>query len=177
MARSIHSVQVMLLALVPAVGAMAYAVSDTMVKKGLGRMLLDQSAHKVPFRLYDRLRLGRITAPHYEGPRVSWRASAGTAGHGVSRAAIDWVDGFTLPDPVTELLPVWINDRERQNASSGVRTRLLGVSPRDRWHDEYAVTVSTGQLPWRYGGGPWILLDPPGFAHHEMPQTEVVDPV
>jgi hypothetical protein len=62
-ARSIHSVPVMLLALVPALGAMAYAGSDTMVKNGLGRMLLDQSAHKVPFGLYGRLGLARITAP------------------------------------------------------------------------------------------------------------------
>ena len=53
----------MLLALVPALGAMAYAGSDTMVKNGLGRMLLDQSAHKVPFGLYERLGLARITAP------------------------------------------------------------------------------------------------------------------
>jgi hypothetical protein len=62
-ARSIHSVPVMLLALVPAIGAIAYAASDTMVKRGLGRMLLDQSAHKVPFGLYSRLGLAHITAP------------------------------------------------------------------------------------------------------------------
>jgi membrane-associated phospholipid phosphatase len=62
-ARSIHSVPVMLLALVPALGAVSYAASDTMLKRGLGRMLLDQSAHKVPFGLYRRLRLARITAP------------------------------------------------------------------------------------------------------------------
>ena len=63
MASSIHSVPVMLVALVPAIGAISYAVSDTMLKRGLGRMLLDQSAHKVPFGLYERLQINRITAP------------------------------------------------------------------------------------------------------------------
>jgi hypothetical protein len=67
-ARSIHSVPVMLVALVPAIGAIGYAVSDTMVKRGLGRMLLDQSAHKVPFGLYERLRIDRITAPRASVP-------------------------------------------------------------------------------------------------------------
>jgi hypothetical protein len=66
-ARSIHSVPVMLLALVPAFGAIAYAASDTMVKRGLGRMLLNQSAYKAPFGLYHRLRLDRITAPPSPG--------------------------------------------------------------------------------------------------------------
>jgi hypothetical protein len=69
-ARSIHSVPVMLLALVPAIGAIGYAVSDTMLKRGLGRMLLDQSAHKVPFGLYERLRIDRITAPRSSGPEA-----------------------------------------------------------------------------------------------------------
>ncbi len=69
-ARSIHSVPVILLALVPALGAMAYAASDTMVKRGLGRMLLDQSAHKVPFGLYQRLGLGRIIAPRSQQPAI-----------------------------------------------------------------------------------------------------------
>ena len=60
--RSIHTVPVMLLALVPAVGAAAYAVSDPMLK-GPGRMLVDQAASKLPFRLYRRLGLARLTAP------------------------------------------------------------------------------------------------------------------
>jgi len=67
-ASSIHSVPVMLVALVPAIGAIGYAVSDTMLKRGLGRMLLDQSAHKVPFGLYERLRVDRITAPRASQP-------------------------------------------------------------------------------------------------------------
>ena len=62
-ARSIHSVPVMLLALVPAFGAIAYVVSDTMTKKGLGRLLVDQAAYKMPFSLYRRLHLAVLTAP------------------------------------------------------------------------------------------------------------------
>ena len=60
--RSIHTVPVMLLALVPAFGAIAYAVSDPMLK-GPGRMLVDQSASKLPFNLYLRLGLAHLTAP------------------------------------------------------------------------------------------------------------------
>jgi hypothetical protein len=60
--RSIHTVPVMLLALVPAVGAVAYAVSDPMLK-GPGRMLLDEAATKFPFKLYRRLGLARLTTP------------------------------------------------------------------------------------------------------------------
>ena len=65
-ARSVHSVPVMLLALVPALGAVSYAASDTITRKGLGRMLLDQAARKLPFRLYDRLGLARITIPQLD---------------------------------------------------------------------------------------------------------------
>jgi hypothetical protein len=84
-ARSIHSVPVMLVALVPAIGAIGYAVSDTMVKRGLGRMLLDQSAHKVPFGLYERLRLDRITAPR------SAKLVAVPVRHSQGHSSSDWV--------------------------------------------------------------------------------------
>ena len=60
--RSIHTVPVMILGLVPVVGAMAYAVSDPMLK-GPGRMLLDEAESKLPFKLYRRMRLARFTAP------------------------------------------------------------------------------------------------------------------
>ncbi len=60
--RSIHTVPVMLLALVPAFGTIAYAISDPMLK-GPGRMLVDQSASKLPFKLYHRLGLSRLTSP------------------------------------------------------------------------------------------------------------------
>ena len=67
MARSIHSVPVMRIALLPAFGAIAYVASETMVKKGLGRLLVDQSAYKMPFGLYRRLGLARFTAPRLHG--------------------------------------------------------------------------------------------------------------
>ena len=76
MARSIHSVPVMLIALVPAFGAIAYVASDTMTKKGLGRLLVDQAAHKAPFGLYRRLRLARITSPQL--PQVEVGRSVGS---------------------------------------------------------------------------------------------------
>ena len=59
---AIHSIPVMLLALVPAIGAIAYAGSEPMMK-GPGRLLLDQGAAKLPFQLYRRLGLARLTAP------------------------------------------------------------------------------------------------------------------
>ncbi|MEE8442468.1 MAG: hypothetical protein V3S37_01855, partial [Dehalococcoidia bacterium] len=58
----------MLIALVPAFGAIAYVASDTMTKKGLGRLLVDQAAYKMPFSLYRRLNLARITSPRLQGP-------------------------------------------------------------------------------------------------------------
>ncbi len=60
--KSIHTVKVMLLALVPVVGAASYAVSDPMLK-GPGRLLMDESASRLPFKLYTRLHLARFTAP------------------------------------------------------------------------------------------------------------------
>ena len=63
LASSIHTGPVMLLSLVPIFGAAAYAVSDPIVKKGLRRILVDQSTRRLPFRLYWRLGLERITAP------------------------------------------------------------------------------------------------------------------
>ena len=70
-ARSIHSVPVMLIALVPAFGAIAYVASDTMTKKGLGRLLVDQAAYKMPFKLYRRLGLARHTAPRLPQPAAT----------------------------------------------------------------------------------------------------------
>jgi len=102
-ARSIHSVPVMLLALVPALGALAYAASDTMVKRGLGRMLLDQSAHKVPLGLYGRLRLDRIFAPRFPQPVVDRRASM---------AGGELVSGFSPPDAVVKPIRIRIEERE-----------------------------------------------------------------
>ncbi|MCH9040526.1 MAG: hypothetical protein IIC23_14225 [Chloroflexi bacterium] len=55
--QSIHSIPVMLLSLVPGVGAISYVVSGIMIRNGLGRMLFDQAAYKLPFGLYRRLGL------------------------------------------------------------------------------------------------------------------------
>jgi hypothetical protein len=117
MARSIHSVPVMLLALIPAFGAIAYAGSDTLVKSGLGRMLIDQSAHKVPFGLYGRLRLARITAPRSSEPRVAGAAAAAGAGRKVSSRQVSsrkvsMADHVCVspPDAVAEPLPVGLGD-------------------------------------------------------------------
>ena len=51
------------IALVPVFGAIAYVASDTMTKKGLGRLLVDQAAYKMPVKLYRRLGMARLTAP------------------------------------------------------------------------------------------------------------------
>jgi hypothetical protein len=70
-ARSIHSVPVMLLALVPAVGALAYGASDIMLKQGLGRMLIDHAAQKMPLRLYSRFHLARLIVPNRDNASVA----------------------------------------------------------------------------------------------------------
>jgi undecaprenyl-diphosphatase len=62
-ARSIHSVPVMLIALLPGLGAAGYAASDTVTRKGLARLLLDQTAYRLPLGVYGRLHMGHITAP------------------------------------------------------------------------------------------------------------------
>ena len=76
-ARSIHSVPVMLIALVPVFGAIAYIASDTMTKKGIGRLMIDQAAYKMPFGLYRRLGMARITAPRL--PQQAARRTADSA--------------------------------------------------------------------------------------------------
>lgn len=67
-ARSVHSIPVMLVSLVPGLGTIAYFASSTMIRTGLARMLIDQFAYKLPFGLYRRLRLARITAPRLLKP-------------------------------------------------------------------------------------------------------------
>ncbi len=63
LAKSIHTVPVMIISLIPGVGAVAYVASGTMIKNGLARVLLDQGMHKLPFGLYRKLHLARILAP------------------------------------------------------------------------------------------------------------------
>lgn len=63
LAKSIHSVPVMIISLIPGVGAVAYVASGTMIKNGLARVLFDQGMHKLPFGLYRKLHLARILTP------------------------------------------------------------------------------------------------------------------
>ena len=60
---NIHTPLVMLIALVPAFGAVAYLASKPLRRKILVRLILDQTCHKLPFKLYTRMRLGRWLAP------------------------------------------------------------------------------------------------------------------
>ena len=63
---NIHSPYVMGIALVPAIGAVSYLASPPLRKRSVARLLLDQAASKMPFRLYTRTRLNRVLArvPH-----------------------------------------------------------------------------------------------------------------
>ena len=62
-ARSIHSVPVMLISLIPGFGTIAYMASGTVRSTGLTRLLIDQIAAKLPFGLYGRLSISKVTAP------------------------------------------------------------------------------------------------------------------
>ena len=62
-ARSIHSIPVMLISLIPGFGTIAYMASGTVRNTGLTRLLIDQIAAKLPFRMYGRLSLSKVTAP------------------------------------------------------------------------------------------------------------------
>ena len=60
---NVHTPLVMVVALVPAIGGVAYLASPPLRKKTLVRLLLDQAASKMPFKLYTRTRLNRVLAP------------------------------------------------------------------------------------------------------------------
>ncbi|MCH8109399.1 MAG: hypothetical protein IIB15_04650 [Chloroflexi bacterium] len=62
-AKSIHSIPVMLISLIPGLGTIAYFASSTVRKTGFSRLLIDQFIYKLPFRLYYRLRLSCAIAP------------------------------------------------------------------------------------------------------------------
>jgi len=62
-ATNIHTPWVMGLALVPALGGAAYLASPPLRSKLLARLMLDQVAWKLPFKLYHRTRIGRWLAP------------------------------------------------------------------------------------------------------------------
>ena len=60
---NIHTPLVMGLALVPALGGAAYLASSPLRSKLLARLMLDQVAWKLSFKLYHRTRIGRWLAP------------------------------------------------------------------------------------------------------------------
>jgi len=60
---NIHTPLVMGLALVPALGGAAYLASPPLRSKLLARLMADQVAWKLPFKLYQRTRIGRWLAP------------------------------------------------------------------------------------------------------------------
>jgi len=61
--RATHSIPVMLLASVPGLGAVCYLASGPIREAGLAPLIIDQFLYKLPFGLYRRVRLSKITAP------------------------------------------------------------------------------------------------------------------
>jgi membrane-associated phospholipid phosphatase len=61
--KSIHSIPVMLLSLIPGLGAISYVAGGTMLRSGLARILVDQSLCKLPFGMYRRLNMALIMTP------------------------------------------------------------------------------------------------------------------
>jgi len=59
---NIHTPLVMVLSLIPAFGAVAYLAARPLRNKLLIRLMLDQMAWKLPFKLYRRMRLGKLLA-------------------------------------------------------------------------------------------------------------------
>jgi hypothetical protein len=68
---NIHSPLVMVLALVPLLGGVAYMASRPLRRKAMIRLMLDQIAIKLPFRLYTRLKLDKRLAPKPAEPEQS----------------------------------------------------------------------------------------------------------
>jgi len=68
---NIHSPLVMVVALVPMVGGVAYLASRPLRRKALIRLMLDQIAIKLPFRLYTRLKLDKRLTPKPAEPEQS----------------------------------------------------------------------------------------------------------
>ena len=59
---NIHNALVMLLSIIPVLGAVAYLAAPPLRKKLLIRLMLDQIATELPFKLYRRLQFGRWLA-------------------------------------------------------------------------------------------------------------------
>ena len=62
-AANVHSPLVMAISLVPGFGAIAYLAARPLRNMLLIRLMMDQTASKLPFRLYSRLRLSRWLTP------------------------------------------------------------------------------------------------------------------
>ena len=60
---NVHTPLVMVLALLPLIGGVAYLASAPIRSKILVRLMLDQAAWKLPFHLYRRTHIGRWLAP------------------------------------------------------------------------------------------------------------------
>ena len=60
---NIHTPLVMVLSLVPAFGAVAYLAAPPLRHKVLIRLMFDQIGRKMPFRVYERMRLSQWLAP------------------------------------------------------------------------------------------------------------------
>ncbi len=60
---NIHTPLVMLLALIPGFGAVAYLASKPLRRKILVRLIMDQTGRKLPFKFYTRTRLARLLPP------------------------------------------------------------------------------------------------------------------
>ena len=67
---NVHTPLVMGLALLPAVGGVAYLASAPLRSKILVRLMLDQAAWKLPFKLYRRTHIGRWLAPPVMHPEA-----------------------------------------------------------------------------------------------------------
>ena len=60
---NVHTPLVMVLSIIPGFGAIAYLAARPLRRKLLIRLMLDQTAWKLPFKLYTRMGLGRLLAP------------------------------------------------------------------------------------------------------------------
>ena len=65
---NIHTPVVMGLAIVPALGGVSYLASAPLRNKLLARLMLDQTAWKMAFKLYRRTHIGRWLAPPVKHP-------------------------------------------------------------------------------------------------------------
>jgi hypothetical protein len=142
-ARSIHTLPVMLFALIPAAGAVAYALSGPMMKGGLGRVLVDQSAHKIPFGLYHRLGLSRITA----------RQLASSPGG---------VPTDEITEPAVLVRPARIGwDALQPSGDAGWFAWVW--PPNGAISDgESLITVGANRFPSRYGAATWMMSEAAG---------------